>query len=591
MIKKLMFLFAMVAGLFASCADNNVVDEGQDNGAKKVKLSINADLGSASRVAFTPNGDGLKTSFQEGDYMMVYFRKADGSWLGKTVVLYYVPGSANGTKGTFAGSIDEIPEGTGLLHILMGSTKGGTPYIAAAAGECALIDDLSSQEGTLEDAALHSVFQADPYTEDNLTVDEAKGTATISNVTFKPKTSVVKIQTTFPEGVTVEKGTELTVTTKGTYNKVQISGGNPGGSSTPSSASAAATFTVKVAEVSGTVATAYMTIWPGRAATEFDEVKLSAEIGDNTYEDTYVKQHAGSKLEAGKLYTIETYLSKAMKYKTVWLKDDAADNVLTVVGTGAASDASWLTVVDGKIKVEANTTGAPRTGQVVTDEYTYTVCQLEPKDFKGTYTFTTKAFAQTGSYKAAADPASWEVTFGDPRKAVTLTDADGTTQHTNNIGIKGLYFDAVMDACVEIDYDNQTAKLGVFFDARPEEAQKITEEGAAQNYFARFVPDLVTRTADAWGKPWSFCETNLGDPNYTWAWFIIASDLKTIIYYNRTNNNVEFSTVSQYSNTTMNQIAGICVVMTATSDATPSTYANVYQVNAKNSAGMNFVRK
>lgn len=590
MMKKLMFLFAMVAGLFASCADNNVVDEGQDDGAKKVKLSINADLGSASRVGFTPNGDGLKTSFQEGDYMMVYFRKADGTWLDKTVALYYVPGSASGTKGTFSGSVDEIPEGTGLLHILMGSTKGGTPYIAAAAGECALIDDLSTQEGTLEDAALHSVFQADPYTEDNLTVDETKGTATISNVTFKPKTSVVKIQATFPEGMTVEKGTELTVSTKGTYNKVQISGGNPGGSSTPSSASAAATFTVKAAEVSGNVATAYMTIWPGRATTEFDEVKVSTEIGDNTYEDTYVKQHEGSKLEAGKLYTIETYMSKAMKYKTVWLKDDASDNVLTVEGTGATSDASWMTVVDGKIKVEANTSGAPRTGKVVTDEYTYTICQLEPKDFKGSYTFTTKSFAQTGSYKAAADPASWDVTLGDPRKAVTLTDADGT-QHTNNIGITGLYFDAVMDACIEIDYDNQTAKLGVFFDARPEEAQKITEEGAAQNYYARFVPELVTRTALAWAKPWSFCETNLGDPNYTWAWFTISSDLKTIIYYNRTNNNVEFSTVSQYSNDTMNQIAGICVVMTATSDATPSTYANVYQVNAKGTAGMNFVRK
>ena len=582
MIKKLMFLFAMVAGLFASCADNNVVDEGQDNGAKKVKLSINADLGSASRVAFTPNGDGLKTSFQEGDYMMVYFRKADGSWLGKTVVLYYVPGSANGTKGTFAGSIDEIPEGTGLLHILMGSTKGGTPYIAAAAGECALIDDLSSQEGTLEDAALHSVFQADPYTEDNLTVDEAKGTATISNVTFKPKTSVVKIQTTFPEGVTVEKGTELTVTTKGTYNKVQISGGNPGGSSTPSSASAAATFTVKVAEVSGTVATAYMTIWPGRAATEFDEVKLSAEIGDNTYEDTYVKQHAGSKLEAGKLYTIETYLSKAMKYKTVWLKDDAADNVLTVVGTGAASDASWLTVVDGKIKVEANTTGAPRTGQVVTDEYTYTVTQIEVKDFKGTWSLYSKKFNASNSVGGSASASVTAVTIGEPLKAETLSDEDGT-EYTNNIGVKGLYFDTTMSGTVVIDYDNCTVKVGLFFDSR--EAQAT---GNATYPYAVYLPEGCN-TAYWNSKGYTFSPLDYSANNYAWLWLTVSSDFKQMqyIYYGKAQK------IGNY------YVCGISIPYGTSSDissinggVSTNTYDCIYQANynVNNNAGMYFAR-
>lgn len=157
MMKKLMFLVAMVAGLFASCTDNTVVDNNQDEGAKKMKLSINASV-AGSRVGFTPNGEGLKGSFQEGDYMMVYFREAGGKWLNKTCVLNYEPGTA----GKFSAQIAEIPEGTGLLHILIGTTKGGTPYIDAAAGKCALINDLSKQEGTLEDAAMRSVFQADP---------------------------------------------------------------------------------------------------------------------------------------------------------------------------------------------------------------------------------------------------------------------------------------------------------------------------------------------------------------------------------------------------------------------------------------------
>ena len=63
------------------------------------------------------------------------------------------------------------------------------------------------------------------------------------------------------------------------------------------------------------------------------------------------------------------------------------------------------------------------------------------------------------------------------------------------------------------------------------------------------------------------------------------------MYYNRAGNNVEFSTLSQYANKTMNQIAGIDVVATATADGTPSGYANVYQVNAKGKPGTSFVRK
>lgn len=584
MMKKLMFLVAMVAGLFASCADNNVVDKGQDEGAKKMKLSINANV-AGSRVGFTPNGEGLKGSFQEGDYMMVYFRKADGGWLNKTCVLNYEPGTA----GKFSAQIAEIPEGTGLLHILIGTTKGGTPYIDAAAGKCALINDLSKQEGTLEDAAMRSVFQADPVTEGNLDVNTEKNTATLSNVTFKPKTSVLKLQLTFPEGVTVAKGTELTVQADATYNKVQISGGNPGGSSTPAGAKGTATFTVKVGEVSGNVATAYMTIWPNVKDEEFSTVKISTEIDSKKYAGEYLKEHAG-KLEAGKLYTVATAMAKQKTEKTIWVKDNEADVADAVDGT-VDSEADWLTYAAGKVHAKANETGAPRTGVITVGDVKFTITQVEPKDFKGTYTFTTKVFAQAAAFAAAKDPSSWDVTIGDPRKAVTLTDADGETKHTNNVGIKGLYFDAIMDACIEIDYENQKAKMGVFYDARPDEAQKIEADGSAKGLYARFIPELVTRTAKAWASPWKFDEVNLGEPNYAWAWLPLLADMKTFMYYNRANNNVEFSTVSQYPGAPMNQIAGIGVVATATADGTPSGYANVYQVNAKGKPGTSFVRK
>lgn len=585
-----MFFAAMVVALFASCSsDDEPVNTG-DGTAKTVSLSINADLVAASRVGFTPDGGGLKTSFQEGDYLMVYFRNAKGGWLNKTTVLYYDPASANGTKGTFRASNVEIPAETGLLHILIGTTKGGTPYIDAAAGKCALVDNLSQQDGTLESAAMHSVFQADIYTENNLAYNKDNTEATLSNVTFKPKTSVVKIDATFPEGVKVEKGTPLTVTTESTYNQVQISGGNPGAKSLPAKAEGEAKFTVKVAEVNGNVATAYMTIWPGVKDDEFAGVNVSATINGKIYAGDYTKTKEG-KLEAGKLYKMATTLAfTAAETQKIWVNDNEQD-VATVSGTGD-TDTDWLTVAGGKIHAKANETGAPRTGTITVDGVPYEITQVEAKDFKGNYTFTTKSFAGTGAFKAKVDPLTFDVTIGDPRKAVTLTDADGKTKHTNNVGIKGLFFDAVMDAAIEIDYANRTAKMGVFYDARAEEAQLIEADGAAKGKYARFVPTLVTRTAAAWASPWKFDETNLGDPNYTWGWFTISADMKTIVYTNRVNNNVEFSTVSQYSST-MNQIAGIDIVLSATNDAsaTVSGYANVYQTNPKGYAGNTFKRK
>lgn len=590
MMKKIMFLATMVAGLFASCADNELVDNAPSGDSKGMTLSINADLKSGSRVGFTPEGEGLKASFQEGDFMIVYFRKADGGWLNKWVTLNYDPTSANGTKATFKASNVVIPEGTGLLHILIGNTRGGVPYVAAGNGECALADNLSEQDGTLDGAALYSVFQADPYTEDNLEVDGDQTKATINNVTFTPKTSVVKMQVTFPEGVTVEQGTELTLTTSGTYNNVIISGGNPGAASLPASASADAVFKVKAAEVSGNVATAYFTIWPGRSDDEFSAVQVAAEVGGKTYAGEYYKAHEG-KLEAGKLYTMEATVEKQLTDKTLWV-NDAEGDVVEVESSDYDTTTDWLSVAGGKIHAKANETGAARTGEITVGDFRYHITQVEAKDFKGTYTFTTKVFGATGAYKSSADPSSWDVTFGDPRKAVTLTDADGTTKHTNNIGIKGLFFDAVMDACIEIDYENQTAKLGVFYDARPEEAQKIEAEGAANGLYARFVPALATRSNTAWEKPWKFDEVNLGDPNYAWAWYTISADLRTMTYANRSNNGVEFSTLSQYEGSeTMNQIVGTDIVLTATADAVPSGYANVYQVNAKGKVGTTFVRK
>ena len=272
-------------------------------------------------------------------------------------------------------------------------------------------------------------------------------------------------------------------------------------------------------------------------------------------------------------------------------------------GLGSSESVDWLSYSDGKISVSENTTGAPRTGTIYLkdaagDECPIEITQVEAKDFKGTYSFTTKVFAGTGSYKAKLDPAIFDVTFTDARKGYTLKDAENV-EHTNNIGIKGLYHETVMDAAIEIDYANKTAKMGVFFDARDGEGQE------ANGKYATFVPAFVTMVPNAaWGKSWKFDETELGDPDYAWAWFTISSDFKKILYKNVTNSATEsFSVVSQYTGIStdsktaglpMNNIAGIDVVISNTNvfnHSTVSGYANVYQTNPKGYEGNVFTRK
>ncbi len=581
MMKKLMFFAAMVVALFASCSsDDEPVNTGNGT-AKTVSLSINADLAAASRVGFTPDGGGLKTSFQEGDYLIAYFRTAKGGWLNKSTILYYDPASANGTKGTFRASNVVIPEGTGLLHILIGTTKGGTPYIDAAAGKCDLIDNLSQQDGTLESAAMHSVFQADIYTENNLAYNKDNTEATLSNVTFKPKTSVVKIDATFPEGVKVEKGTPLTVTTESTYNQVEISGGNPGGNSLPAKAEGEAKFNVKVAEVNGNVATAYMTIWPGVKDDEFAGVNISATINGKIYTGDYTKTKEG-KLEAGKLYKMATTLAfTAAETKKIWVNDSEQD-VAAVSGTGD-TDTDWLTVAGGKIHAKANETGAPRTGTITVDGVPYEITQVDVKDFKGTWNFCSKKFNKSNSVGGSNNASTTVVTIGEPLKAETLADADGK-EYTNNIGVKGLYFNTVMSGCVDIDYTARTVRIGMFLDSR--EAQAT---GNSTYQYAAYLPE--GNSTLAWNnKGYTFAPLDYSSTNYAWLWFNVSSDMKTVsyVYY------LKGQKMGKY------YVCGISIPVGTSTDrsslnvgANQSTYDCIYQANynTSNPAGMYFVRK
>ncbi len=85
---------------------------------------------------------------------------------------------------------------------------------------------------------------------------------------------------------------------------------------------------------------------------------------------------------------------------------------------------------------------------------------------------------------------------------------------------------------------------------------------------------------------------SLGDPDYVWFWFSVSEDFNTIQYTNRTENTpVEFQTLTQYLNKTMNQICAIVVssdtnvfnhsTVSTTGNKGIGVYSNVFQCNPR----------
>ena len=279
-----------------------------------------------------------------------------------------------------------------------------------------------------------------------------------------------------------------------------------------------------------------------------------------------------------------------------WVDDAAGRQAISASGTPTGGD-GWLTYADGKVSWTANTTGHPRTSTLTFENgSSFKLTQIAPADFKGGWKFTSKIFAGAGASAKAADPGVMSVTFVDPLKPATLKDVDGV-EHTNNIGLKGLFFDTILDACVDINYEAETARIGFFLDARDGSGQAVNGK------YAAYIPGIATRTDKAWASPWQYAETELGDPDYVWFWFTISEDFNTIMYTNRTEKTpVEFQTLTQYSNKTMNQICAISVVLSDTNVFNHSTvsttgnkgigvYTNVFQCNPKGNVGEFFTRK
>lgn len=568
MYKKILTIFALAASLLAcNKVENEVV--APENGAKT--LTITATLGDpATRLSYSEATDGsYKARFNNEDVVWAYFAKADNSVAGPVTKLAIDPKSISfdGKTACFRQPLVTIPEGASKIIAYLANTANTTNFD----GGDDIVSDISSQANLT--AALNNQVIYGAVDFKDLTSTDPDALA--ASIPFSYKTSLLKFSLALPEGTEVDPKAAVSVTLANgkIHNKLHISGGVLGAKSEEGDLNLGAT-------VANGVVTAYAAVW---AADD-----LNSKIFVTIDKDSFLADFKPSAtIAAGKAYTVERAVTK-VSMETKWIADEAG-SVEFPNGGAAAVTEGFLSYADGKISWTKNETGKPRSAKIVfANGSTFEALQIGPADFKGAWTFTTKVFAQAGSFVPAKDPYTFgDVTLGEPRNTEALVAPDGKT-YTNNIGVKGLFFDTVLDACLDIDYEAKTLRMGLFLDTRDGIGQQVNGK------YATYFPGLATKSATAWGKPWLYTETELGDPDYVWMWFKISEDFNTIIYQNRTTADVELQTLTQYSDKSMNQICGFGVVLSNTNafnHSTVNAYANFFQCNPVKETGEFFTRK
>ena len=568
MYKKILTIFALAASLLAcNKVENEVV--APENGAKT--LTITATLGDpATRLSYSEATDGsYKARFNNEDVVWAYFAKADNSVAGPVTKLAIDPKSISfdGKTACFRQPAVSIPEGSTKIIAYLANTANTTNFD----GGDDIVSDISSQANLT--AALNNQVIYGAVDFKDLTSTDPDALA--ASIPFSYKTSLLKFSLALPEGTEVDPKAAVSVnlTSGKIHNKLHISGGVLGAKSEEGELKLGAT-------VANGMVSAAAAVW---AADD-----LNSKIFVNIGEDTFIADFKpAASIVAGKVYTVERTLAK-VSMASQWISDEAGSVDFPDGGSAAVTE-GFLSYANGKISWTKNETGKPRSAKLIfANGSTFEAVQIGLDSFKGDWSFTTKTFAQAGSYVAAKDPYVFEtVTFGVPRNTETLKDVDGKS-YTNNIGVKGLYFDTILDACLDINYDAKTARIGFFLDTRDGIGQSVNGK------YATYFPGLATKSATAWGKPWLYTETELGDPDYVWMWFKISEDFNTIIYQNRTTADVELQTLTQYSNATMNLICGFGVVLSNTNafnHSTVNAYANFFQCNPAGHTGEFFTRK
>lgn len=284
---------------------------------------------------------------------------------------------------------------------------------------------------------------------------------------------------------------------------------------------------------------------------------------------------------------------------SVWA--DNSKGYRAILGGDEPKEEGWLSYKDNVIIWKANTTGKPRKAEMTfANGSKITLTQFAPEDFKGSYKLLCKRFAKaTAPYpsgsgtNAAVTP---NIIFGEPLKGETLADVDGKT-YTNNIGIRGLYLNGVMDAAVDIDYKNKKVRIGMFLDARKGAGQKHLNSQLSEHPYVCFLPAMGTTTdTNLWAAPWNFTQEDLStkdSKDYTWLWFSVSDDFSTLNYNPNTAETIQH--LNTDGATTANAICGITAAVSSSKDIIPEKvrkdWEMVYQGNKMDdNEGLTFIK-
>lgn len=532
-MKKILLTFACALSamaMFSACDKGEDVKEFKDENATVKALTIEATLPSAQ-------GEGMKTAFTAKDFLRIRFAKADGTSVGRTQILRGE--AAEGKTASFSNRV-AVPNDAETAFVYVDNNETNLVNY----GSAPTFVNLGGQKGTLADAMAHQVIVGSTPVSG---LSGGKG-----SVSLAYKTGIAKIVVSYPEGTRVKQG-ETTITLGGDaqYNKIELMLDSPEKSSTKGAITVPAIVdTVKC------TSTAYVAIWP--VGGEYTNTNLISHIQTTTYGNALEVTN----ITAGK--TTEIVQGVDAKEFNYWIGDE--EYKVHDVYAKVESASKWITVKDGVLTVGENKTGSVRVGKVVLDNgHTYIFTQIGANDFKGSWTLYSKLFDPNKTLgKGNTNADKTVVTFGEPRQRETLKDAAGK-EHTNNLGIKGLYLDSVLDACVEIDYNERTVKFGVFFDRRA--AQK-----AADGKFCTYIPECSG--GNGWGN-YNFAPGDKGfsDSNYEWLWFTVSEDLKTLKY--------QYYGAGQMTSNGKYYICGISIPKATSTDkaSIAGSYDVIYQAN------------
>ena len=552
MKKVLSYALALVAlSAIASCTKE--MEESVPENSTLRPLTVEATIPSVS-------GEGMKTAFSEKDMLTIRFADADNQFVGAPQ--YLKVESVSGKTAVFSSKKVAIRDDAASLVIYLDNKETNKVNYGSVETWC----HLGSQKGTLEDAVAHQVIlakvPASSISSDKVSVDLAY------------KTAIVKIEVSFPADTELsdKDGNVIvptfTLSSASQFNDIHLDLDEPTAKSLKGNLVVPAS---KVDHVAKT-ATAYVAVWP--QADDFKESSFIARVGTTLYGSDM----SGTKFSAGKSavlkQTVETRLFN------IWLNDD--QNVISDVLGNVVETVSWISKEGKNIVVAKNTTGNMRSGSIVLDNgITYTVTQLGPNMFKGNWTLKSRRFNPNGSApgdKGTTSAHQQSVTFGEALRGEPLTAMDGKT-HTNNIGITGLYGDAVLDACVEIDYTARTIKFGIFFDRR-------SAQSDGNGRYVVFLPECASNAFTWSGYNFAPGTGVFSSTDYDWLWFDISEDFKTLKYI--------FIPDGQLTANGKYAICGISCVKAGSTEASSigGSYDVIYQANynGANAEGLSFIR-